>query len=63
MDILLCGFLSYEEFSQNAKTLLPNSKTFQYETTRVKNLFVPVSNLKPMEKLIHNRPAGSLNES
>jgi hypothetical protein len=51
MQIFLCGFISYEEFSHQAKTILPNSKTFQYETTRVKNLFVPVSNLKPMEKL------------
>jgi hypothetical protein len=54
MDIFLCGFLSYEEFSQQAKTLLPNSKTFQYEQTRVKNLFVPISNLKPIEKLFGN---------
>ncbi|MBL8090000.1 MAG: hypothetical protein JNJ43_06715 [Anaerolineales bacterium] len=52
MDIFLCGFLSYEEFSAQAKTLLPNSKTFQYEQTRVKNLFVPISNLKPIEKLL-----------
>jgi len=51
MDIFLCGFISYEEFSQQAKTLLPNSKTFQYEQTRIKNLFVPISNLKPIEKL------------
>ncbi|KXK13508.1 MAG: hypothetical protein UZ14_CFX002001587 [Chloroflexi bacterium OLB14] len=58
MDIFLCGFLSYEEFSQQAKALPINSKTFQYETTRVKNLFVPVANLKPMEKLFINRPAG-----
>lgn len=60
MDIFLCGFLSYEEFSQQAKTLLPNSKTFQYETTRVKNLFVPIANLKPIEKLFINRPANSM---
>lgn len=63
MDIYLCGFLSYEEFSAQAKTLLPNSKTFQYETTRMKNLCVPVSNLKPIERLLNNRPAGLLNES
>ncbi|HRJ75845.1 MAG TPA: hypothetical protein PLX90_07600, partial [Anaerolineales bacterium] len=54
MQIFLCGFISYEEFGHQAKTLLPNSKTFQYETTRVKNLFVPVSNLKPIEKLFGN---------
>jgi hypothetical protein len=55
MDIFLCGFISYEEFSQQAKTLNPNSKTFQYEQTRVKNLFVPVSKLMPIEKLFENR--------
>jgi hypothetical protein len=54
IDIFLCGFLLYEEFSQHAKSLLPNSKTFQYEQTRVKNLFVPVSELRPIESLLSN---------
>lgn len=51
MEIFLCGFMSYEEFSRQAQPLLPNSKTFQYTATRAKNLFVPVSNLKPIEKI------------
>ncbi len=63
MDVYLCGFLSYEEFSRQAKILPPNSHTFQYEQTRVKNLFLPVSSLKPIEKLLSNRSTGSLNAS
>jgi hypothetical protein len=51
MDIFLAGFVSYEEFKQSASTLLPNSKTFQYERTHVKNLSLPVSKLKPMRRL------------
>lgn len=55
MDIFLCGYISYEAFGQQAKPLLPNSKTFQYEQTRVKNLFVPISNLKPIERLLNQK--------
>lgn len=51
MDIFFAGYTTYDEFSQQAKTILPNSKVFQYERTRVKNLSVPISSLKPIEKL------------
>lgn len=51
LEILLAGFLSYEEFGRRARTVLPNTKVFQYERTRVKNLSVPVSSLKPMRRL------------
>ncbi len=51
MEIFLAGFLPYEDFGQRAVALAPNSKVFQYEHTRVKNLSLPVSNLKPMQKL------------
>ena len=51
MEIFLAGYLSYEEFGQRAVALPPNSKVFQYEHTRVKNLSLPVSNLKPLQKL------------
>ncbi len=51
MDILMVGYTTYEEMSQRATLLLPNSKTFQYERTYVKNLALPVSRLKPMQKL------------
>ena len=51
LEIFLAGYLSYEEFGQRAVALAPNSKVFQYEHTRVKNLYLPVSNLKPLKKL------------
>ncbi len=51
MDIFLTGWLSHEEFGQIAKPLPINSRTFQYEHTKVKNLYVPVSNLKPLQNL------------
>lgn len=51
MDILMVGYTTYEEMGQRATLLLPNSKTFQYERTHVKNLAMPVSRLKPMQKL------------
>ena len=55
MDIFFAGTISYDEFSQQAKTILPNSKVFQYERTRIKNLSVPISSLKPMERLLNQK--------
>lgn len=51
MDILMVGYTTYEEMGQRATLLQPNSKTFQYERTHVKNLAMPVYKLKPMQKL------------
>ena len=51
LEIFLAGYLSYEDFGQRAVALAPNSQVFQYEHTRVKNLSLPVSSLKPMQKL------------
>lgn len=55
MEIFLAGYLSYEEFGNRAAALAPNSKVFQYEHTRVKNLYLPVSNLKPMGNLLKGK--------
>lgn len=52
MDILMTGYATYEEMSQRAALLPPNSRTFQYERTHVKNLALPVSRLKPMRRLL-----------
>lgn len=52
MDILMAGYATYEEMGQRAILLPPNSKTFQYERTHVKNLALPVSKLKPMKKIL-----------
>jgi hypothetical protein len=51
MDIFLTGWLSHEEFGQIAKPLPLHSRTFQYEHTKAKNLYVPISNLKPLQNL------------
>jgi hypothetical protein len=51
MDIFFAGYISYEEFGQFAKPLPINARTFQYEHTKVKNLALPVSNLKPLQNL------------
>jgi hypothetical protein len=51
MDIWMTGYTTYEEMGQRATLLLPNSRTFQYERTHVKNLAMPVSRLKPMSRL------------
>lgn len=51
MDIFMVGYATYEEMSQRATLLLPNSRTFQYERTHVKNLSLLVSKLKPIQKL------------
>ena len=51
MDIFMVGYATYEEMSQRATLLLPNSRTFQYERTHVKNLSLLVSKLKPIHKL------------
>ena len=51
LDILLAGYLTHEEFSRNASSILPGTRVFQYERTRTKNLAVAVSELKPLSEL------------
>ena len=51
LDILLAGYLTREEFSRNASSILPGSRVFQYDRTRTKNLAVAVSDLKPLSEL------------
>jgi hypothetical protein len=51
VDILLAGFISRGEFRQRAKMIPPNSRVFQYEHTKTKNLAVPVSDLNPLQDL------------
>lgn len=52
MDIFMVGYASYEEMGQRAILLPPNSRTFQYERTHVKNLSLSVSKLKPLKRLL-----------
>ena len=51
MDIYLAGFISRGEFRQRAKMIAPNSRVFQYNHTKTKNLAVPVSGLNPLSDL------------
>lgn len=55
MDIFLTGYISHEEFSQLARPLAINSRTYQYEHTRVKNLFMSISELKPLNSLFEKK--------
>jgi hypothetical protein len=52
VDIVLAGYLPYEEFSRQASFLPTGSRVFQYDPTSVKNLAVPVSDLKPIAELL-----------
>jgi hypothetical protein len=51
MDITLAGFISRGEFRQRAKFIASNSRVFQYDHTKTKNLAVAISNLNPLEDL------------
>jgi hypothetical protein len=51
LSILLTGYLTYEEFRRKARLLPPDSKTFQYARTRVKNQSVPMTELHPLKDL------------
>jgi hypothetical protein len=52
MDIFLTGWMSRAEFRQRAHSILPGSRVFQYDETRVKNLAVDVRELKPLGALL-----------
>jgi hypothetical protein len=51
MDLLLAGYIAREEFSRRASFIQAGSRVFQYAQTHVKNLAVPVSDLKPLSEL------------
>ena len=51
LDITLAGFISRREFRQRAKMVTPNSRVFQYNHTKTKNLAMPVSGLSPLQDL------------
>jgi hypothetical protein len=51
MDIWLAGYITRDEFSRRASFIQTGSRVFQYNATHVKNLAVPVSNLKPLSEL------------
>lgn len=50
-DVLLAGYMAREEFSRRASFIQAGTRVFQYDQTHVKNLAVPVSDLKPLSEL------------
>lgn len=62
MDILLAGYMSREGFSRRASFIQAGSRVFQFNATHVKNLAVPMSDLKPLSELFERarllRPSG-----
>jgi len=51
MGITLTGYISYDEFGRTSSQIQPGSRVFQYSKTKIKNLAVPVSDLKPLPAL------------
>ena len=51
MDVALAGYITRDDFSRRASFIQTGSLVFQYEATHVKNLAVPVSDLKPLSEL------------
>ena len=59
-DILLAGYIIREEFSRRASYIPAGSSVFQYTETKVKNLAVPMSDLRPLSELFeHAKMAAS----
>ena len=51
MDVLLAGYMTREEFSRRANFIQAGARVFQYDQTHVKNLAVPMSDLRPLSEL------------
>lgn len=51
MEIILAGFISRGEFRRQGKFLAQNSRVFQFDHTKTKNLYVPISSLNPLQDL------------
>lgn len=51
MEVLLAGYMAREEFGRHASFIQPGARVFQYDQTHVKNLAVPMSELKPLSEL------------
>jgi hypothetical protein len=52
MDIFLVGWISRAEFRQRANLILPGTRVFQFNRTRVKNLAMAVRELHPLVALL-----------
>jgi hypothetical protein len=54
IDVLLAGYITRDEFSRRASFIQAGSHVFQQHATHVKNLAVPVSELKPLSELFEH---------
>ena len=52
MDIYLGGWITRAQFRQRARIVREGSRVFQYDRTRVKNLAVSISDLRPLSDLL-----------
>jgi hypothetical protein len=52
LEALITGWLTHEEFRRKATVLKAGMRTLQYDRTRVKNLLVPLRELKPTAPLL-----------
>ncbi len=52
LDIYLTGWISRAEFRQRASLVPEGSRVFQYDRTRIKNLAISISDLKPLSDLL-----------
>ncbi len=50
-ELILVGYIPYEEFRRRARLIQPGSRVVQYHKTRTRNLAVPVEDLKPLDGL------------
>ena len=62
-DVLLAGYTTREEFRHRASFLPAGSRVFQYNPTQVKNLAVPVSELRPLSELFERMKLSSVTMS
>jgi hypothetical protein len=60
LGILLAGYMTWEEFSRRASPIQAGSRVFQYDQTQIKNLGVPVFDLKPFSELFERVRAWTL---
>jgi len=54
MEIYLAGWITRAQFRQQARIIREGSRVFQYDRTRVKNLAVSISDLKPISELLES---------
>ena len=57
LDIYLAGWITRDEFRQRASLIPAGRRVFQYTQTRIKNLAVPIAQLKPLPDLFEHARA------